>query len=161
MPFEALKECKQTQEENMDNPQQSISLIRRYFEELFNKGNLDICDELLAQNLKITDPARTSINSGSDAYKKLQRMYQEAFPNRKVKIDDILAANDKVVVRWTLQATHKGNLDDISATNKPVKITGISIYRLANGKISEIWQNWDRLSLLEQIGEIQPAHALH
>jgi len=145
----------------MDNPQQSISLIRRYFEELFNKGNLDICDELLAQNLKITDPARTSINSGSDAYKKLQRMYQEAFPNRKVKIDDILAANDKVVVRWTLQATHKGNLDDISATNKPVKITGISIYRLANGKISEIWQNWDRLSLLEQIGEIQPAHALH
>lgn len=141
--------------------QKNIELTRRLFDEVYSKGNLSACDNLLAPNIKLHDPARPHQREGLAAFKELEKTYTQAFPNKKAKIDEIWAAEDKVIARWTCQGVHKGELEGIAPTNQEFKITGISIYRYNNGKITEIWQNWDRLGLLEQIGEIQPAHALH
>jgi steroid delta-isomerase-like uncharacterized protein len=107
------------------------------------------------------DPATPNAKEGLQAFKSSESNYEKAFPNKKIKIDDIFATEDKVVVRWTCTGTHKGNLQGLSPTNKDVKFTGISIYTISNGKITEVNQQWDRLALLEQIGEVTPAHALH
>lgn len=149
------------QQSHESNAQNNIMLTRKLFDELFNKDNLSVCDQLMSTNLKLVDPAQSHIKTGLPAYKEVETSYLKAFPKKKVKIDDIFAAEDKVVVRWTCQGVHKGELQGIAPTNKSFTITGISIYRFANNKITEIYQNWDRLSLFEQIGEVAPALALH
>ncbi len=141
--------------------QQNVNLVRKLFDEVYNKENLNLCDEIFAQNIQCHDPAIHNGKSGVQTIKQMENMYNKAFPGKKIKIDDVFATDDQVAVRWTCTGTQKGELQGISPTNKNCKITGISIFRISNGKISEMWQNWDRLGLLEQIGEIQPAHALH
>lgn len=141
--------------------QENTNLVKRYFEEVYNKGNLNAMDQFLASNLTIHDLALPNQKETLREYKEAQNSYKKAFPNRQAKIDDIFATEDKVAVRWSLQATHKGDFQDISATNKNIKITGISLYQVRNGKITEIFQQWDRLGMLEQLGEVQPATALH
>lgn len=140
---------------------QNISQTKGLFEEVLNKGNIAACHDFIADQVKLHDPAAPHHNEGIEAFKELERSYKQAFPKKKVRIDDIFAINDKVVVRWTCQGIHQGELQGIAATDSDVKISGISIYRFENGKITDIWQEWDRLGLLEEIGEIQPLHALH
>jgi steroid delta-isomerase-like uncharacterized protein len=144
--------------------QQNLSLVRRLFDEVYAKENYKALDDLIAQNIQIHDAAAPHFHGGLQALKQQEMMYTKAFPNKKVKIDDIMStADDRVIVRWTCTGneTHKGEFPGIPNTNKSYKFSGIGIYRITNGKISEIWQNWDRLGLLEQIGEIQPALAAH
>lgn len=64
------------------------------------------------------------------------------------------------MIRWTASGTHKGDLLGVLATGRPIKITGIDIFRVQDGKLAELWQNWDQLQMLQQIGavpESQPA----
>lgn len=145
----------------MANSQQNVTLVRRLYDDVFTKGNLSALDELLASNVRLMDPALPKIKEGLQSFKNAESVYNKAFPGKRVKIDDIFATDDRVVVRWTAEGTHKGSLQGIEPTNRSFKITGISIYRLANGKITEINQQFDRLGLLEQLGEVQPAVALH
>jgi steroid delta-isomerase-like uncharacterized protein len=139
---------------------QNIHQTKKLFEEVFNKGDLSACNEFIADQVKLHDPAAPHLE-GLDAFKEIEHAYKQAFPQKKVRIDDIFAINDKVVVRWTTQGIHQGELQGIAPTDSEFKINGISIYRFENGKISDIWQEWDRLGLLEQIGEVQPSPALH
>lgn len=143
------------------NATQNVTLTRRLFDEVYNKCNISALDTLVSPNVKLYDPAQTHKNTGLSSLKEIETSYMKAFPNKKMKIEDIFAAEDRVVVRWSCTGVQKGPLHDIAPSNKPFNISGISIYKFANGKIAEIYQNWDRLALLEQIGEIQPAMALH
>lgn len=136
----------------------NMSQVKRLFEEVFNKGDLSACHELVSDTVKMHDPDPTE---GLEAFKAKERLYQQAFPQKRVRIDDLFAINDKVVVRWTAQGVHRGELPGLPATGSEIKVTGISIYRLENDKISDIWQEWDRLGLLEQIGEVQPSYVFH
>jgi steroid delta-isomerase-like uncharacterized protein len=140
---------------------QFITLVKRLFDEVFSKGNLKVADEIVAENVKVNDPASSHFRGGLSEFKQIEAKYDKAFPHKTCKIDDIFAIDDKVVVRWTAQGTHKGDFQGVSPTNSNFKISGISIYRFSNGKIVEIYQEWDRLGLLEQIGEVQPVAALH
>lgn len=143
--------------------QQNIKLVNRFFDEVLMKGNLELIDQLFASDVQLHDPAAPNFKGGLAAFREKEVMYKKAFPNRNIKINDIHVLDEnRVVVQWTCQGTHKGELQDIPATNKNFKITGISIYTIKNNKISEINQNWDRLGLLEQLGAIeQHAMALH
>lgn len=141
--------------------QQNIKITRKLYDEVFTKGQVNVLDEVLAPNVKLHDPAQPHFKDSIASFKQVETTYTKAFPNKKVKIEDIFAVDDKVVVRWTCQGVHRGELQGIAPTNKNFTITGISIYRFTGGKISEAWQSWDRLGLLEQIGEVQPALALH
>lgn len=145
-----------------NNAQQNLNLVKKLFDELYSKGNFSFADEVFANDLKVNDAAIPNFRGGLNAYKERERMYKAAFPNKVAKIDDIMATEDgRVIVRWTVHGTHKGELQDIPASGKPIKVQGISIYRFANGKIIEISQVWDRLGLLEQVGVVEPSMALH
>ena len=140
---------------------QNITATKRMYEEVYNKGNLEVLNELLTNNAAIFDVALHNGKGSVTEYREAQENYHQAFPNMKIKIDDILGLEDKVFVRWSATGTHKGDLQGIAPTNQNVKVTGITIYKFKNGKITEINQQWDRLGLLEQIREIEPAQALH
>lgn len=143
------------------NTQQNLSLVRKLYDEVYSKGNVAACDQFFIKDLKLIDPSMPNFKGGLAAYRDREQMYKTAFPTRTAKIEDIFAAEDRVVVRWTMTGTHKGELQDVAPTGKNVRVSGISIYHFVDGKISEIQQSWDRLALLEQIGVVETTMALH
>ena len=80
--------------------------------------------------------------------------WADAFPDLQFRIDDQLAEGDKVMTRWTVSGTHKGQLGPVPPTNVLVDVTGTNIHRFADGKIVESWENWDRFGLMQQLGVI-------
>jgi steroid delta-isomerase-like uncharacterized protein len=92
--------------------------------------------------------------TGLEHTKEVAAMSWNAFPDQRIIIEDEIAEDDKVVLRWTMRATHKGELLGIPATGKQVTESGMTIYRLANAKIGELWFQSDDLSVMQQVGVI-------
>lgn len=141
--------------------QENTTLVHKFFDYLNqnNPNDLKSFETILASNIQIHDPALSHPKTGIEYLKQLEIGYIKAFPNKKVVIDDIFASNDRVAVYWTVSGTHKGEFQGLAPGNRDFKISGISLYRISNGKITEITQNWDLHGLLQQIGKTQYAHA--
>lgn len=145
----------------MEN-QQNQKVVNRLFDEVFNKGNISVLDEVLDPNVTILDPALQNPKSGVNYLKEVETRYKTAFKNKQIRINNMISTEDRVVVEWVCNGTHTGEFMGYAPTNKTFKITGISIYQMKNGKIMKITQSWDRLGLLDQLGEIhlpQPTSA--
>jgi predicted ester cyclase len=131
------------------------ALAHRFHMDIFEKGDLTVADELVTPDFVIHFPGlHPELSQGPEGVKKYATMIRTAFPGLHVTHDDTIAAGDRVVIRWTARATHQGELMGIAPTGKQVTITGIDIFRLAHGKLAEMWQNWDQLGTLQQIGAI-------
>jgi steroid delta-isomerase-like uncharacterized protein len=128
------------------------AIAQRFIEEVWHKGNLAVIDELCATNFVDHGPASTDTLRGLDGLKQSVTMYRNAFPDLHFTVEDVIAVGDKVVTRWTAHGTHKGELMGITPTDKQVTVTGISIDRIAGGKIEETWEAWDRMDLMQQLG---------
>jgi predicted ester cyclase len=87
-------------------------------------------------------------------FKKVIEGFRASFSDLRCQIDEEIAENDKVAIRWSFSAKHKGNFLGYTATNKNVKWTGITIYRISNGKVVEERGEEDYLGFLRQIGAI-------
>ena len=127
---------------------------RAVIEEIFNKGRLELADELIAPNMIDHDPALPEPVTGPDGMKQLVAGYRTAFPDVRITIDDQIEESDKVVTRWTARGTHKGDLWGMSATGNEVTVTGMSIDRFEGGQIAESWTNWDTLGMMQQLGVV-------
>lgn len=130
--------------------QRNKEIIRRYFEGWGNRGDTAVADELIATNVTLRNPP--AILHSLEEYKTGMARFHTAFPDLYFSIEDLIAEGDKVVVRWTLYGTHLGEYQDRSPTHKVMTVTGISIFRLAGGKIQEITVNMDRLGQAQQLG---------
>lgn len=131
------------------------ALARRFFQEFWDQKNVTVADELVAANhVDHTPGSPPGLPPGPEGFKQFASVYFAAFPDLRITIEDMVAEGDKVVTRWTTQATHKGNLMGIPPTGKQVIITGITINQIAGGKAVETWTNFDMLGLLQQIGAI-------
>lgn len=128
------------------------ALARRFYEEVFNKGNLAAVDELCTANYLYHDPSISV--QGPEAFKQFASMWLTAFPDQQTTIEDLIAEGDTVVVRNTLRATHKGELMGIPPTGKQVTVSAITITRVVNGKAEETWGNADALGMLQQLGVV-------
>ena len=126
------------------------TIIRRLYDEFFNKGDLSIADELHAADFVYHEFGAPAV--GLEEYKKRNSVFFHALPDRKVLIEDLLAEGDKVVARATMRATQTGDLPNIPATGRPVTVTSIIIYRISEGKIAEEWESYDQLGMLKQLG---------
>lgn len=145
-----------------NNQQNNINCVKSLVNEIYSKsGNLDKADQWIANDVLLNDPATPQYKKGLKAFKELEGTYERAFPNKKTKIDEIFAADDKVVLRWTTVGKHTGSLRQLPASNKDFKVCGISIFKCIDGKVTEICQTWDTLGLYEQLGEVRHAHATH
>jgi steroid delta-isomerase-like uncharacterized protein len=132
-----------------------LGLSRRSFDEIWNNGNLDVADELFSRDYVNHDAASPEIPPGPEGVKQLAKMYRRAFPDLRFTIDEMLATGDKVVTRWTGEGTHRGPLRGLPATGRRVRVGGISIHRMAGGRIVETWVSWDTLGMMEQLGAFQ------
>ena len=127
-------------------------LLRRALDVVWNEGDLSRAQEFYAADVVLhgTIPGAT----GVEAVKQVIAAYRAGFPDLHISIEDVVAEGDKAVDRWSWTGMHKGEFMGIPATGKQVKTSGISIVRIRDGKIVEIWGVADRLGLMQQLGAV-------
>jgi steroid delta-isomerase-like uncharacterized protein len=130
------------------------NVVRRLFEEVWNKNNLPVADEVFASSYTHHDTSTPDVGRGPESEKKRASLYRTAFPDLRLTIEDIIAEGETVTARWSCRGTHKGDLSGITPTGRQFTISGISIARFANGKMVEGWINWDALGLMQQLGVV-------
>ena len=132
--------------------EENVVLMRRWFKEVWNEGRVQTIYDLMDENGIATGQDRPGVVlHGPADFVALFNRLRGAFPDIKITLEDTFGADDKVVVRWSAVMTHTGDHLGIPATNKKVRITGITIARIAKGKIVEGWDNWDQLALMQQL----------
>jgi steroid delta-isomerase-like uncharacterized protein len=129
------------------------AIIRAYVETVWNQKQLDRADEVVAPDF-IDHAPLPGQAPGLDGAKEKWAMYLTAVPDLRVTIEELVAEGDKVGVRRSYEGTHQGELLGIPATGKRLQVGSISIFRLAEGKIAENWEQLDRLALMQQLGVI-------
>lgn len=134
--------------------EENKALARRFFEEVWNKGNLDVVDELYDANSVAHGVGE--IPPGPEGFKQFVSAYRNAYPDVHFAIEDMIAEGDMVVTRWTARGTHKGELMGIAPTGKQIAVAGVTVSRYVGGKSVESWNNWDALGMLQQLGVVPP-----
>jgi len=127
---------------------------RRFFEEVWNKGNFQAADQIVAADY-IDHDAITS-KTGPEGVRAEVSLFRNAFPDLIFAIEDVITEGDKVVTRISATGTHKGDLPGIPATGTRGAITGIVITRYESGKAAEAWVQFDFLGLYRQLDAIPP-----
>jgi steroid delta-isomerase-like uncharacterized protein len=131
------------------------TVARRFFEEVFGKGNLNVLDEITARDYVNSGPGTLpGLPTGPEGAKQLVTVYRNAFPDLRFTIDEQIAEGDMVVTRWTGHGTHQGELAGLPATSKSTTVTGIAVDRIVNGKIAETWGIFDQFGMMQQLGVI-------
>jgi steroid delta-isomerase-like uncharacterized protein len=128
-------------------------VIRRLVEEVYNKGNLDVVDELVAPDI-FNHPAVPEHQHGIASFKHVMEWVRNFSSDVHYDVDDIIAEGDKVAVRMTQSGTHTGTVRGIPPTGKSFSVDCVHWFWLANGKVAEMWAVRDDLSRLEQLGLI-------
>ena len=136
-----------------DHLEDNKAVAQRFADE-WNMGNLEGALALIDENVVDHNPAPGQAPGIAGARQALTA-FLAAFPDLKFHTEYILAEGDRVVDHGTARGTHKGNLLGIPATNKPVAFTYTDIYRIANGKIAEIWHIEDVATAMQQIGAMK------
>ena len=128
-------------------------LVRR-FTQVWTPGNLGLLDELAAPDIVLSYPALPEPVRGIENLRQFLTMFHAAFPDARYAVEEEVAEADKVVVRWRLSGTHRGDLLGIPPTGKSVAWGGIAIFTVANGRVVSERGEEDALGLMQQLGVI-------
>ncbi len=130
------------------------AIIRRLYEEVWNKRKLEVISEIVSPSHALQGPNISGSSIGPEAYKRQFLLFLAGYSDLHFTIDDIIAEKDKVVACWTFSGTHRGDFMGIPATNKKVSMDGMTIHHLAGGKIMDSYGNWDALGMMQQLGVV-------
>jgi len=131
------------------------ALIRRFYEEI-DKGNLEAMDELVAEGyINHSPPPFPGLAPGREGLKQAFKIFWEATPGYH-RLEEQIVEGDKVVTRLPSFGKHEGDLPGAPRTGNEMKMTSITIHRVANGKLVEKWSEKDMIRMLTQIG-VMPA----
>ena len=133
--------------------EQNKAINRRIMEEVFGKGNVDLVDELVAQDVVDHNPMPGQA-PGREGLKEMATMIRSAFPDLKVTVEDQIAEGDLAVDRFVITGTQQAEFMGIPAAGKRINVTGILIHRIQNGKVVEHWEEFDVMGMMQQLGAI-------
>ena len=131
--------------------EENKAIMRRYFG-VFEQGNIDLLDELLASDYLNHTPAAPELPTGPEEVKGVVSMFRGGIPDLRVLVEDMIAEGDKVATRYTLEGTHGGELFGVPPTGQRLSIKSISVERVSEGKIREHWRITDSLEMMQQLG---------
>jgi steroid delta-isomerase-like uncharacterized protein len=135
------------------SPDEHKAIVREHADVLFNQRRVDRTDETVASDYLDHAPLPGQA-AGLEGAKQKWAMYLEALPDLHLSIEEMVSEIDRVAVRWIGVGTHQGELMGVPPTGRQLRIEGISIYRLVNGKIVEQREQWDRMALMQQLGVV-------
>ena len=128
------------------------ALVRRYYEEMWNRWDFALADELMAGDVAFRGSLGVSVR-GREGFKEYMRTVRRAFPDFHNQIEELIAEDDQVVARLTYTGTHEGELFGIGPTGRRVSYAGVAIFRIAGGCIAAGWVLGDVHGLVRQLGE--------
>jgi predicted ester cyclase len=133
--------------------EENKAVVRRAYEEV-NRGDLDAASGYVAP-----DMARNGETAGREADKRRDEAMLAAFPDLHYDIEDLVAEGDTVVARWRMTGTHEGDLAgptmSVPPSGKRIDLWGMSLYRIEGGMATEIWESFDMMEFLGQLGVIR------
>lgn len=132
------------------------AIVRRFYEAVFNRGNLDRVDQIIASNYVEHNPPGLGLTVNIGGLKQVLTLFSAAFPDFHYTIEEIIVKGDKVVCRITIHGTQKGKFLGIAPTGKQVMVTGIDIFRITDGVIVERWGTFHGMVLMQLLGVIDP-----
>jgi steroid delta-isomerase-like uncharacterized protein len=135
-------------------PADNKALIRRLYEEVWNKRKVELVSEIISPSHALQAPNVVGSAVGPEAYKRQLMSFLAGYPDLHWTIEDMIAEDDKVVACWTISGTHRGEYLGIPATNKKVSVEGITIHHISKGKIMDSYSNWDALGMMQQLGAV-------
>ena len=130
------------------------TIARRYFEEVWNQGRLEVLDELLSPTYINHTPSVGRPAPGPDGLKPIVAAIRRAFPDLHYAIEDVIVGAEGVVIRTTMTGTHDGDLFGIPPTHRTIRVMQIQIERVSEGRIVEHWRVTDELTLMRQLGVV-------
>ena len=132
--------------------EENKALVRRFYEEVWNKGNLDAAYDVFADDYVRHDLRPGNAPAGPEGQKLVAGMFRAAFPDAHLSVGFMVAEANMVVARWTMSGTHRGAWGAIPPTGKRMSVAGVNIFRISEGKVVEIWNHRDDLGLMQQLG---------
>jgi predicted SnoaL-like aldol condensation-catalyzing enzyme len=134
---------KQESSNTSKEEEKNQALALRYHDDIFQKDKLEVADEILSNDFVIHNPSLPEeVRNGHEGTKKYASAVISAVPDRRLVHDDVFAKGDKVLIRWTNTGTNTGPLFGNPPTGKPYVATGFDLFRISNGKIIELWQQY-------------------
>lgn len=134
--------------------QQNERIAHLYFEEVWNKGKVDLLDSILTPDY-INHTPSVPTTPGPDGLKPIVTAIRKAFPDLSFTIQDVIATDDYVTIRTIMRGTQKDSLFGIPPTNKTIEVNQINIEKIQNGRIAEHWRVTDELTMMRQLGVVQ------
>ena len=134
------------------SPGANEQLVRRFYEEVWDKGNVDFADEVFADDYVRHDLRPTDPLPGPEGQKHVAAAFRTAFPDLSFRVDLVFGDGEYVAGRWTAAGTNGGPWGGQPPTGRRVEFSGVNMFRFANGKVVEIWNHRDDLGLMEQTG---------
>ena len=134
--------------------QANKALVRRYIEEILSANRMEKLDEMLGPDFTDSTPGAPGRETGPDVIRAAQGRIRALFPTVQYQVDDLVAEGDKVVARYTVRAATR---EEEGIPSQKVEITGMTLFRIADGRIREVWIINDQMELYRQLGfTIQP-----
>ena len=129
------------------------ALVQRNFEVIWSQCNLEATDAIIAHDYvghiaTLPEPVR-----GIEAFKQVIMLYHFSSPDIRFEIQDQIAEGNKVATRWIARGTHQGEFMGIAPSGQRLSVTGMSFHRIENGRIQESWDDWDALTMLQNMSE--------
>ena len=141
----------------MTNPDANAALIRQFYDETFNRGNVEFAERVHGPGYSYHDITVPGAPVNHATYMARNAGFAAAFPDRRVDIEDLIATGDRVVARAVLHATHTGPLGDIAPTARKVRLASTIIYRFDQARVVEEWEIFDKLGMYQQLGLTPPS----
>ena len=141
----------------MTTPEENKAIVQRYYEDAFNVGDMDILNEVIAADVinhdPLSDETLTSEEArGLEGFRHHVEAARAGFPDATVTIRDMIAEDDKVLVRFDFTGTHEGRIGGIEPTHEKVTVSNMAVYRIEDGKLAERWLESNDLDMLQQLG---------
>jgi len=137
--------------------EQNKALVRQLIEEILNRGNISLVDELFAPDFVEREELPPGMPRDREGFAMLIPMMFNAFPDFKATIEDMIAEGDKVVLRMTWRGTQKGEWMGMPPSGKSMSIGVIDIFRIVGGKFVEHWGLTDSMAMMQQLGAMPAA----
>ena len=129
----------------------NLAVMGRIYEEFINQGNVEVFDELVAQDV-VEHEEFPGIEPNHEGVKQFFAMFRSAFPDLHFEVEEMFAAGDKVVARIVMHGTHEGEFMGMPPTGNKISVEAIDIFRLVDGKVAEHWGIGDSMTMMQQLG---------
>lgn len=131
--------------------EKNAALVRRFYEQVWNAGNLEAADEIFAEDYVRHDLRPTDAAPGPAGQRRIAADFRAAFPDLRLEVDLVIAEGDMVAARWTSSGTNTGPWGPVAPTGRQARFCGVNIFRIRDGKVVEIWNHRDDLGLRLQL----------